>query len=76
MAKPEETKVTNEGLATSLQRLEKQLEALDNRLDNVDSVVTAVAERVMKQPITMNITCSHCGHKIEIAILGTEKPTR
>jgi len=76
LAKPEETKVTNEGLATSLQRLEKQLEALDNRLDNVDSVVTAVAERVMKQPITMNITCSHCGHKIEIAILGTEKPTR
>jgi hypothetical protein len=76
LAKPEETKVTNEGLATSLQKLEKQLEALDNRLDNVDSVVTAVAERVMKQPITMNITCSHCGHKIEIAILGTEKPTR
>jgi len=76
LAKPEETKVTNEGLATGLQRLEKQLEALDNRLDNVDSVVTAVAERVMKQPITMNITCSHCGHKIEIAILGTEKPTR
>jgi hypothetical protein len=76
LAKPEETKVTNEGLATSLQKLEKQLEALDNRIDNVDSVVTAVAERVMKQPITMNITCSHCGHKIEIAILGTEKPTR
>ena len=76
MAKPEETHVTNEGLATGLQRLEKQLEMLDNRLDNVDSVVSAVAERVMKQPITMNITCSKCGHKIEIAILGTEKPTR
>jgi hypothetical protein len=76
LAKPEETKATNEALATSLQKLEKQLEALDNRIDNVDSVVTAVAERVMKQPITMNITCSHCGHKIEIAILGTEKPTR
>jgi formylmethanofuran dehydrogenase subunit E len=76
LAKPEETPTTTEGLATALKRLEKQLEMLDNRLDNVDSVVTAVAERVMKQPITMNITCSKCGHKIEIAILGTEKPTR
>ena len=36
------------------------------------AVVTAVAERVMKQPITFNVTCSKCGHKIEIAILGTE----
>jgi hypothetical protein len=76
LAKPEETHVTNEVLATSLQRLEKQLEMLDKRLDNVDSVVSAVAERVMKQPITLNMTCSHCGHKIEIALLGTEKPTR
>jgi hypothetical protein len=76
LAKPEEVHVTNESLATSLQRLEKQLEMLDKRLDNVDSVVTAVAERVMKQPITLNMTCSHCGHKIEIALLGTEKPTR
>ncbi|MFA5310046.1 MAG: hypothetical protein WC370_11290 [Dehalococcoidales bacterium] len=71
MAKPEEA----QGLAADVKKLEKQLELLDSRLDNVDSVVSAVAERVMKQPITMNITCSHCGHKIEIAILGTEKPT-
>lgn len=49
---------------------------LDRRLDNVDSIVTVVAERVMKQPITLNITCSHCGQKIEIAIIGSEKPAR
>ena len=59
-----------------VERISKQLDALDKRLDNVDSVVTAVAERVMKQPITLNITCSRCGHKIEIAIIGSEKPTR
>lgn len=76
MAKPDETQSANEGLATGLQRLEKQLDMLDNRLDNVDSIVSAVAERVMQQPITLNITCSRCGHKIEIAIIGTEKPTR
>lgn len=49
---------------------------LDNRLDNIDSIVSAVTERVMKQPITLNVTCSKCGHKIEIAIIGTEKPTK
>ena len=74
MAKPEEK--MNEGLASSLEKLIKRLDMLDERLDNVDSIVTAVAERVMKQPITLNVTCSHCGHKVEIALIGTEKPTR
>jgi hypothetical protein len=59
-----------------LERIGKQLDALDKRLDNVDSIVSAVAERVMKQPITLNITCPRCGHKIEIAIIGAEKPGR
>jgi hypothetical protein len=59
-----------------IERIAKQLDALDKRLDNVDSIVSAVAERVMKQPITMNVTCPRCGHKIEIAIIGSEKPTR
>jgi predicted nuclease with TOPRIM domain len=76
LAKQDETQAANEGLASSLQRLEQRLDMLDDRLDNVDSIVSAVAERVMKQPITMNITCSRCGHKIEIAIIGTEKPTK
>jgi uncharacterized protein YlaI len=53
-----------------------QLEMLDHRLDNVDSIVSAVAERVMNQPITLNLTCSKCGQRIEIALIGTEKPTR
>lgn len=72
MAKPEEL----EKSVQDIERIIKQLDALDKRLDNVDSVVTAVAERVMKQPITLNITCSRCGHKIEIAIIGSEKPSR
>lgn len=76
MAKPDETQSVNEGLGIDLKRIEKRLDMLDNRLDNVDSVVSAVAERVMKQPITFNVTCSKCGQKIEIAIIGIEKPTR
>ena len=70
MAKPDEAQ------ANDLEKIERRLEMLDDRLDNVDSIVTAVAERVMKQPITLNVTCSRCGHKIEIAIIGSEKPTK
>ena len=70
MAKPEE------GPISAIGRIEQRLDMLDDRLDNVDSIVSAVAERVMKQPITLNVTCSRCGAKIEIAIIGTEKPTR
>jgi len=59
-----------------IERLKKRLDMLDQRLDNIDSMVTAVAERIMKQPLTFNITCSNCGKKIEIALIGTEKPSR
>ena len=76
MAKKDELKPVNEESAPDIERIEKRLDMLDQRLDNVDSIVTAVAERVMKQPITFNVTCSKCGQKIEIAIIGTEKPSR
>ncbi|MFC2002259.1 hypothetical protein ACFLUZ_07180 [Chloroflexota bacterium] len=59
-----------------MEQLQKRLNMFDQRLDNIDSVVTAVVERVMKQPITLNITCSKCGQNLEIAIIGTEKPRR
>ena len=62
--------------AIDIERLAERLDMLDRRLDNVDSIVTVVAERVMQQPITMNITCSKCGQRIEIAIIGSEKPSR
>ncbi len=58
-----------------MERIKKRLDMLDQRLDNIDSMVTAVAERVMQQPVTLNITCPNCGKHIEIAIIGSEKPT-
>ena len=67
---------TGEAIAASLEKLEKRFDMMNDRLDNVDSIVTAVAERVMKQPITFIVTCSHCGHKVEVALIGVEKPTR
>jgi hypothetical protein len=58
------------------ENIKKRLELLDRRLDNIDSMVTAVAERVMKQPLTVNITCPHCGKRMEIGIIGSEKPVK
>jgi hypothetical protein len=69
----EETKSDS---SADIARIIKQLDMLDKRLDSVDSIVSAVAERVMRQPVTLNITCPRCGNKVEIALIGTEKPTR
>ena len=62
--------------ALDMERVKKRLDMLDRRLDNIDSMVTAVAERVMKQPLTLSVICPHCGRDIEITILGNEKPRR
>jgi hypothetical protein len=76
LAKREQVETVNETSAPDIERLIKRIDGLDKRLDSVDSVVSAVAERVMRQPITLNLTCPRCGQKLEIAILGTEKPGR
>ena len=57
------------------ERLKQRVELMDERLDNIDSVVTAVAERVMKQPVSLLLTCPHCGKNIEVALVGQQKPT-
>ena len=68
-----EPKARNE---VDIQRLEDRIDVLDRRLDNIDSMVTAVAERVMSRPLIVNVICPHCGKGIEIALIGSEKPTR
>ncbi len=62
--------------ALDIQHIKTRLDMLDQRLDNIDSIVTAVAERVMSQLVTLNITCPHCGKDVEIAIVGSQKPRR
>jgi len=76
LAKKDEPSLVNEELEVAIERLKQRLGMLDQRLDNIDSVVTAVVERVMRQPITFNVTCSKCGQNIEIALIGTEKPSK
>jgi len=76
LAENDESSLVSDKQALEIERMKKRLDMLDQRLDNIDSMVTAVAERVMKQPVTINITCSKCGSNIEIALLGVEKPAR
>lgn len=66
-----ETMVQEEALDSG--QLKKRLDMLDQRLDNMDSMVSAVVERVMNRPITLTVTCSHCGKNVEIAVIGSEK---
>lgn len=66
----------NNGQELTLQQVIARLNAFDSRLDNIDSMVTAVAERVMSRPLVVNVTCPHCGKNTEIALIGTQKPTR
>ncbi len=71
-----EIKFNSSGRETSdFERLKQRVEVMDDRLDNIDSVLSAVAERVMKQPITIMLNCPHCGKNIEIAFVGQPKPT-
>jgi hypothetical protein len=59
-----------------LERLTKRMDLLDQRLDNIDTMVTAVAERIMSQPISILVTCPHCKKNIEITMIGTGKLTK
>ena len=56
-----------------MDKLDKRLEMLDQRLDNIDSVVTALVERVMRQPITMEVTCPKCGSVVQISLTGSTR---
>lgn len=75
MAQENEPNAVGQEPTLDIEQIKRHLDMLDQRLDNIDSVVTAIVERVMKQPIALNMTCPHCGKNIEIAIIGSHKPT-
>ena len=74
MAQENESSVVGQEQALDIEQIKRHLDMLDQRLDNIDSMVTAVVERVMRQPITFSVTCPNCGRNVEIAIIGSEKP--
>jgi len=76
LAEKDKPSVVGEEQALDIERIKRRLDMLDHRLDSIDSMVTAVAERVMEQPLNFSLTCPHCGKNIEITILGTQKPSK
>ena len=76
MVREEQVDAAGDETALEIERLKRQLDVFDQRLDNIDSMVTAIAERVMKQPVTFSLSCPGCGREIEIALLGIQKPGR
>jgi len=62
---------TQSGGSTDQRRLLDRLEMLDQRLDNLDSVVTTLVERVMRQTVTMQLTCPTCGKPVEVSLTGS-----
>lgn len=75
MAEEKKSSAKGQEQKLDIEDVKRRLDMLDQRLDNIDSVVTAVAERVMSQPVALTIICPRCGKKIEISIIGKEKPT-
>jgi len=60
--------------APTLENLRQRLDMLDERLDNIDSMVSAVIERVMSQSLTVSGACPHCSRNFEVALIGVRKP--
>ena len=50
------------------EQMKRRLEMLDKRLDNIDSQVTALVERVMRQPVTIEVACPKCGSVVQIML--------
>ncbi len=57
----------------AIEQVSRRLDMLDGRLDNMDSVITSLVERVMERPLTMEVTCPKCGQTIQINITSNTR---
>lgn len=74
MAKEKPVIKGQQQIQSSVENLERRQDMLDRRLDDIDSMVSAVIERVMSQPINISISCPSCGKNVEVALIGNKKP--
>jgi len=74
LAKEKPAVRSQQQVQNSIENFERRLGMLDRRLDDIDSMVSAVIERVMSQPININISCPSCGKNVEVALIGNKKP--
>ena len=56
-----------------LEQLNRRVKMLDDRLDNLDSIVTTLVQRVMEKPLTIEVTCPKCSQQIEINITSSTR---
>ena len=57
-----------------LAHVEKRLEMMYKRLDQLDTMVSTLIERVIRQPaITIEVTCPKCGSHVHVALTGNTK---
>ena len=65
--------VAEVNLELAIEQVSRRLNVLDGRLDNMDSVITSLVERVMERPLTMEVTCPKCGQTIQINITSNTR---
>ncbi len=57
----------------TMEQVSRRLAMLDERLDNLDSVVTSLVEKVMRPPLVMEISCPKCGQVIQINVTSNAR---
>jgi hypothetical protein len=57
----------------TIEQVNRRLAMLDERLDNLDSVVTSLVEKVMRPPLLMEISCPKCGQIIQINVTSNAR---
>lgn len=73
MAQKKNRENTNGDWQTAAEDSQRRLNMLDDRLDNIDSIVSALVERVMHQAAVIKVNCPHCGQNVEVAVIGNLK---
>jgi len=56
-----------------LEQLARRVKMLDDRLDNLDSIVTSLVQRVMEKPLTIEVHCPKCGSQIELGVTSNAR---
>lgn len=67
-AKRERTSTAASQSQADLEQMGRRVKMLDDRLDNLDSIVTSLVHRVMEKPLTLEITCPNCSQTFEVNI--------
>jgi len=56
---------------SDVEQIVRRLNMLDERLDNMDTVITSLVERVMGRPLTIEIPCPKCGQVIQVNVTSS-----